>query len=76
MRRLSEAIHDRDSSVGQRRGWTAEYVELSGELAGTVGARAAGGAELLDRVTRRSDPPDGRVPRVPPRGDTGTDLYL
>lgn len=76
MRRLSEAIDDRDSSVGQRRHWTAEHVELSGELAGTIGARAAGGAELLDRATRRSDPPDGRAPRIPTREDRGTDLYL
>ena len=76
MRRLSEAIDDRDSSVGQRRQWTAEYVELSGELAGTVGARVAGGAELLNRVSRRSDASDGHVPRVPPRGEGRTDLYL
>ena len=76
MRRLSEAIDDPDSSVGQRRRWTAEYIDLSGELAGTVGARAAGGAELLDRATRRLDPPDGHTPRVSPRTDSRTDLYL
>ncbi|WP_183092452.1 hypothetical protein [Nocardioides stalactiti] len=77
MRRLSEAIDDPDSSAGQRWGWTKEYVELSGELAGQVGARDAAGAELLDRVTRRQDPPDGHTPRVGPRPDDGrTDLYL
>lgn len=76
MRRLSEAIDDPDSSVGHRGRWTEEYVELSGELAGTVGVRAAGGAELLDRVTRRSGPADGHTPRVPPPPDSRTDLYL
>jgi hypothetical protein len=76
MRRLSEAIDDRDSSVGERRRWTAEYVDLSGELAGSVGVRTASGAELLDRATRRVDPPDGHIPRVSPRTDARTDLYL
>lgn len=61
MRRLSEAIDDPDSSFGQRRRWTREYVELAGGLAGTVGARTASGVELLDRATRRIDPPDGRT---------------
>lgn len=74
MRRLSEAIDDPDSSVGQRRRWTAEYVDLSGRLAGTVGPRAAGGAELLHRATRRSEQPDGHTPRLG-RGDRA-DLYL
>jgi hypothetical protein len=76
MRRLSAAIDDRDSSVGQRLRWTDEYVDLAGELAGAVGVRTAGGAELLDRVTRRLDPPDGHTPRIRPRTDAGTDLYL
>ena len=76
MRRLSDAIDDPDSSVGQRVRWTEEYVELSGELAGSIGARAAGGAELLDRVTSKPGTPDGRTPRVPPRSDSRTDLYL
>lgn len=76
MRRLSAAIDDRDSSVGERRRWTAEYVDLSGQLAGSVGVRTASGAELLDRATRRVDPPDGHIPRVSPRADARTDLYL
>jgi hypothetical protein len=76
MRRLTEAIEDPDSSVGQRLRWTEEYVELTGELAGNVGARTAGGAELLDRATRQPNPPDGHTPPVRPRPDTGTDLYL
>ncbi|HET7688831.1 MAG TPA: hypothetical protein VFK41_00495 [Nocardioidaceae bacterium] len=76
MRRLSEAIDDPDSSVGQRLRWTDEYVGLSSELAGVVGARHAAGAELLDRATRLVDEPDGHVPRVAPRGDSGTDVYL
>lgn len=76
MRRLSEAIDDPDSSVGQRGRWTKEYVELSGELAGAIGARAAGGAELLERVTSNPGAPDGRVPRVRPPADGRTDVYL
>ncbi len=76
MRRLDDAIGDADSSFGQRRQWTKEYVDLSGELAGRIGARAAGGAELLTKVTRRLDPPDGQAPRVPPRTGSGTDVYL
>lgn len=76
MRRLSEATDDPDSTLGQRLRWTDEYVDLSGELAGQVGVRAAGGAELLDRATRRLDPPDGHTPRVSPRAGTGTNLYL
>ena len=76
MTRLADAINDADSSVGQRRHWTAEYIELAGELAGTVGVRTAGGAELLHRATRRVEPPDGHTPRVPPRAAGGTDLYL
>lgn len=76
MRRLSEAIDDRDSSVGQRLRWTEEYVDLSGELAGTVGVRVSGGAELLDRATRRIDPPDGHTPRIWQREDARADLYL
>lgn len=76
MRRLSDAIDDPDSSVGQRVGWTREYVDLSGELSGTVGARAAAGAELLDRAVRRIERPDGHTPRLGRRTDAGTDLYL
>lgn len=74
MRRLSEAIDDPDSSLGQRLRWTDEYVGLSGELVGAVGARAASGAELLDRSTRRDALPDGRVPRL--GAGPRTDLYL
>jgi len=73
MRRLSDAIDDPDSSFGQRLRWTDEYVDLSGELVGSVGARAAAGAELLDRSTRRSPLPDGHAPRL---GGGGADLYL
>ena len=76
MRRLSAAMDDPDSSVGQRVRWTDEYVGLSGELVGAVGARTAGGAELLDRTTRRHEAPDGHTPRIPSRTDRSTDLYL
>ena len=74
MRRLSDAIDDPDSTFGQRLRWTGEYVGLSGELVGAVGARAASGAEVLDRSTRRSGVQDGHVPR--PGGGARTDLYL
>lgn len=76
MRRLSQAIDDRDSSFGQRRRWTAEYVELSGDLVGSVGARAAGGALLLDRASRRIEPSDGHAPHVGSGADSRTDLLL
>jgi hypothetical protein len=76
MRRLSAAIDDPDSSVGQRVRWTEEYVDLSGELVGAVGARLASGAELLDRSTRRIDPPDGHGPRVGTCSNGRRDLYL
>lgn len=80
MRRLSEAIDDPDSSLGQRRRWTEEYVDLTGELVGAIGARAASGAILMDRATTRIDPPDGHAPRVSPRPASSsvdrTDLYL
>lgn len=76
MRRLSDAIDDPDSTVGQRVRWTEEYVDLSGELVGAVGSRAAAGAELLDRTVRRIDRPDGHTPRVGREARSGTDLYL
>lgn len=76
MHRLSAAIDDPDSSYGQRREWTAEYVELAGSLVGSVGARAANGAVLLDLATRPHDRPDGHAPRPGPDSRDGTDLYL
>lgn len=76
MRRLSEAIQDPDSSVGQRRRWSEEYTQLSVDLTGSVGARKAAGAELLDRVTRRLEMPDGHTPRVGPPTDGRKDMYL
>lgn len=75
MRRLSAAIDDPDSSFGERRRWTSEYVELNGELVGSVGARTAGGAVLLDRATRHREQPDGHVPRLG-RPGSSTDVYL
>lgn len=72
MRRLSAAIDDPDSSTLQRHRWTQEYVDLATDLSGVVGARAAVGAELVDRAGRSPQLPDGRVPRVGDRAD----LYL
>ncbi|TIC81613.1 hypothetical protein [Nocardioides sp. GY 10127] len=67
MRRLADAIDDPDSTLGQRQRWRSEYTELSGQLVGTVGARTAAGAEVLERSTRLAQPRDGRVPHVPER---------
>lgn len=69
MRRLADAIADPDSTPAQRARWQAEHVELSARLVGEVGARTAGGADLVDRMTRVPEARDGRVPRVPDCAD-------
>lgn len=76
MRRLSDAIDDPDSSIGQRVAWTDEYVGLSGELRGLVGARTAAGIEVLDRATRATQVSDGQAPRVRGSDSRRTDLWL
>lgn len=75
MRRLADAIHDPDSTIGQRARWRQEHSEVTTRLASEVGVRAVRDALLVEHATRRREEPDGRVARNPDR-DGVLDCYL